>query len=87
MDKSAAYYQILQGDCLEYLDKSPIDNICLSFLDPPFRQGKDYRFFDDGQPDDKYWAWLKEVLSKVYKVTTQGGAIYFMQREKTQNKY
>jgi DNA modification methylase len=82
MDKSAAYYQILQGDCLEYLDKSPIDNICLTFLDPPFRQGKDYRFFDDEQPDDRYWAWLKDVLSRVYQVTVDGGAIYFMQREK-----
>jgi DNA modification methylase len=82
MDKPAAYYQILQGDCLEHLDKSSIDNICLTFLDPPFRQGKDYRFFDDEQPDDKYWTWLKEILSKVYEVTTDGGVIYFMQREK-----
>jgi DNA modification methylase len=59
-----------------------MSDVCLTFLDPPFRQGKDYRFFDDEQPDDKYWAWLKEVLLRVYEVTADGGAIYFMQREK-----
>ena len=75
-------YEVLEGDCFEYLNKGFVGNIHLSFIDPPFRQGKDYRFFDDSQPDDKYWAWLEEMLSKVYEGTTAGGAIYFMQREK-----
>ena len=77
-----AAYEILEGDCLEYLNKGSIGSIHLTFVDPPFRQGKDYRFFDDSQPGDKYWAWLEGILSKVYEVTTKGGAIYFMQREK-----
>jgi DNA modification methylase len=80
--KSSLYCNVLQGDCLEYLDKGLADNIHLTFLDPPFRQGKNYRFFDDDQPDDRYWAWLKEILLKVYGTTVEGGAIYFMQREK-----
>jgi len=50
------------------------------------RQGKDYRFFDDNQPEEKYWNWLE--LSKVYRITVKGGAVYFMQREKnTENGY
>jgi DNA modification methylase len=75
-------YRVLEGDCLKYLNEGSINNIHLTFLDPPYRQGKDYRFFDDNQPAEKYWSWLKEILHKVYDATVDGGAIYFMQREK-----
>ena len=76
------WYKALKEDCLKWFDNYLEKNISLTFIDPPFRQGKDYRFFDDNQPEEKYWAWLKEVLSKVYKITVKGGAVYFMQREK-----
>lgn len=75
-------YKILNGDCLEWLDKYSERNIHLTFVDPPFRQGKDYRFFDDNQPEEKYWDWLRDVLLKVYEITVEGGAVYFMQRKK-----
>jgi 16S rRNA G966 N2-methylase RsmD len=35
-----AVYEILEGDCLEYLNQRAISNIHLSFVDPPFRQGR-----------------------------------------------
>jgi len=76
------YCQVLDGDCLQYLNEGSIGGVALTFVDPPFRQGKNYRFFDDNQPSNRYWAWLEEVLSKVHGVTVGGGAIYFMQREK-----
>jgi len=76
------WYKILKEDCLKWFDSYSEENIHLTFIDPPFRQGKDYRFFDDNQPEEKYWDWLKEVLSKVYSITVKGGSVYFMQREK-----
>jgi site-specific DNA-methyltransferase (adenine-specific) len=78
------FYRALNGDCLEYLSTNPasINNVHLTFFDPPYRQGKEYRFFDDNQPEDKYWAWIKQILSRVYDVTVTGGAVYFMHREK-----
>lgn len=79
---SKTFARVFEGDCLTYLNEGSINNIHLTFLDPPYRQGKDYRFFDDNQPEKKYWSWLKEILSKVYDITVEGGAIYFMQREK-----
>ena len=84
MSRSDAFPQVLPGDCLEYLDRDPkpVQDVHLTFFDPPYRQGKDYRYFDDNQPEEKYWAWLEQILTKVYEVTTAGGAIYFMQREK-----
>ena len=75
-------YRVLRGNCLELLRGSSINGIDFSFVDPPFNQGKDYRYFDDGQNREKYWNWLKEILDELYKATVEGGAIYFMQREK-----
>jgi len=80
--ESSVYYKVLQGDCLRYLNDGSISDVHLTFLDPPYRQGKDYRFFDDNQPAWKYWGWLKNILGKLYDATADGGAIYFMQREK-----
>jgi site-specific DNA-methyltransferase (adenine-specific) len=75
-------YRILEGDCLKFLNDGSVSNVDLTFFDPPYRQGKEYRFFDDNQPASKYWKWLQDILQKVYDVTVDGGAIYFMQREK-----
>jgi DNA modification methylase len=79
---------VLCGDCLELLDRSTLKQhgveieFVLTFLDPPFNQGKDYAFFDDELPPDEYWQWLAKVCAKVYELTLEGGAIYFMHREK-----
>ena len=80
--RADVHYKVRQGDCIKCLDNGSINNVHLTFLDPPYRQGKDYRFFDDNQPAWKYWGWLKNILRKLYDVTADGGAIYFMQREK-----
>lgn len=74
--------RVLEGDCLQYLNNGSITDVSLTFLDPPYRQGKNYRFFDDNQPASKYWSWLEEILLKVYDITLDGGSVYFMQREK-----
>jgi len=73
--------KVVQGDTLEKLDELD-DIIHLTFLDPPYNQGKNYRFFDDKQPSQSYWRWIKNILLKIYKITDNGGCIYFMQREK-----
>ena len=54
----------------------------LTFLDPPFNQAKDYASHDDDMPEAEYWDWMKQVCAAVYSQTSDGGAIYFMQREK-----
>ena len=69
-------------DCLEFLKRGTLNDIHLTFLDPPFNQGKDYRYFDDEQHPKVYWGWLREIIQLIYDATADGGAIYFMQREK-----
>jgi 16S rRNA G966 N2-methylase RsmD len=73
---------------LELLDKSTLmqrgvgAEFALTFLDPPFNRGKDYAFFDDELPREQYWQWLEKVCAKVYALTAEGGAIYFMHRKR-----
>jgi len=33
-------------------------------------------------PPERYWQWLEEICAKVYALTAEGGAIYFMHRDK-----
>jgi site-specific DNA-methyltransferase (adenine-specific) len=80
--------KIIQGDCLEKLNQDVFSRegsaagVCLTFLDPPFNQGKDYDYFDDTLPEHEYWLMMQTVCARVRDLTADGGAIYFMQREK-----
>ena len=71
------------GDCLSLLrQNSNIEPIHLTFLDPPFNQDKEYNAWNDNLPDEEYWGWMRNVCKEVHALTSNGGAIYFMQREK-----
>jgi len=82
MKMSGKTVKVYCMDCLEFLRQEALSDVHLTFLDPPFNQGKNYRYFDDEQHPEIYWGWLKEVIGLIYKATADGGAIYFMQREK-----
>jgi DNA modification methylase len=81
-------YKIIHGNCTDELDKKKLKMISffkkidLTFLDPPFNQGKEYANHDDNLSDEIYWQWMRDICSKIYKLTSDGGVIYFMQREK-----
>jgi len=78
-----ANHKILIGDCFEQLSsKSFKGTVDLTFLDPPFNQNKDYAHHDDNLSPEQYWGMMKDVCGKIFNVTSNGGAIYFMQREK-----
>jgi DNA modification methylase len=80
-----AEYRIIHGDCEQYLDDVIDDEdteFHLSFLDPPFNQGKEYENHDDALDEQEYWGWMTRVCRGIYRKTVEGGAIYFMQREK-----
>lgn len=74
---------VLHESCTTALEGERIaSKIDLAFLDPPFNQDKAYNAWDDNLPPAKYWEWMHEICAKVYTLTSDGGAIYFMQREK-----
>ena len=75
------FCKIFEGNCLEFLESRSF-HIDLSFLDPPFNQNKEYARHDDNLPEDKYWDMMEKICGLILQQTRQGGAIYFMQREK-----
>lgn len=76
--------RVFQSDVNDFLASETYAEVelDLTFLDPPFNQAKDYASHDDDMPEAEYWDWMKQVCSAVYAQTSEGGAIYFMQREK-----
>ena len=82
MENGRQSAEIYRGDCVKWLRKRAPGEIHLSFVDPPFNQGKDYRHFDDKQDDAQFWGWMEDALSALRIATASGGAVYFMQREK-----
>jgi len=74
-------HQIIEGNCLDILPDIQ-RNIDLTFLDPPFNQNKEYKYHNDNMSDSEYWDMMQNVCNKIYQITSIGGAIYFMQREK-----
>ena len=74
---------VLSGDCTSFLrDHTDLGQVDLTFLDPPFNQDKEYNAWNDNLPEEKYWQWMRDVCKQVHTLTSDGGAIYFMQREK-----
>jgi site-specific DNA-methyltransferase (adenine-specific) len=76
-------FQIINNDCLNAFEEKSINRtVDLTFLDPPFNQQKDYAFHNDSMDDEAYWEMMKKVCQNTFDITNQGGAVYFMQREK-----
>lgn len=76
-------YTIIQADATQVVkDEFPDSQIDLTFLDPPFNQNKKYSFHKDDLPEKDYWDMMKQVCEHILESTSEGGAIYFMQREK-----
>jgi len=77
-------YRLVKSDINDFLP-SPAFAKCeldLTFLDPPFNQAKHYTAHNDDMPASEYWAWMAQICRAIYAQTSDGGAIYFMQREK-----
>ncbi|PIU58287.1 MAG: modification methylase [Deltaproteobacteria bacterium CG07_land_8_20_14_0_80_38_7] len=76
-------YEIIRGDCLKFFFQNKISQkVDLTFLDPPFNQDKEYTSWNDNLPEDEYWQFMQNVCKGVFEITSEGGSIYFMQREK-----
>lgn len=80
--------KVLLGYCESLMSRDVLathgieQEIALTFLDPPFNQGKDYAYYDDSAPEDVYWGWMRRICEQIHEITAPGGALYFMQREK-----
>ena len=74
--------EIITGDCEQFLERAISERFDLTFLDPPFNQNKEYSMHNDDMLESEYWEWMNRICNLIFKHTSEGGAIYFMQREK-----
>ncbi len=74
--------QIFIQNCTKFLDNYKGNSFDLTFLDPPFNQDKEYRNHNDSMEPKEYWHWMRSICVQIYNKSSEGAAIYFMQREK-----
>ena len=58
--------KIIEGDCLQIMQKLPSNSFDMSFADPPFNLGKKYGQYDDTEKSKEEYldwcsAWLREI--------------------------
>ena len=75
-------YEVVNSDCVAFLKEYGGKLIDLTFLDPPFNQSKKYMSHNDNMASEDYWKWMANVCDWTFKRSSEGAAIYFMQREK-----
>jgi DNA modification methylase len=78
--------EVVCRDCVAFLSEYHGRQFDLTFLDPPFNQGKDYNHHNDAMPEDAYWEWMTRVCWLVLQHSSKGAALYFMQREKNSER-
>ena len=69
-------HKIINGDCVEELNKLKDKSVDLIVTDPPFNIGKDYGRYKDRKKKDDYIEWCKEWLHECIRVLKDGGSLY-----------
>ncbi len=57
--------RIIQGDCIEHLQKLDAGCVDLVFADPPFNIGYEYDEYDDRRSCKDYLDWSRRWLREV----------------------
>jgi 16S rRNA G966 N2-methylase RsmD len=68
-DTSDMTHKIIRADATKSINVETLGTeIDLTFLDPPFNQGKDYALHEDNLPDEDYWQMMRQVCADVLRV-------------------
>jgi site-specific DNA-methyltransferase (adenine-specific) len=68
--------QIIQGDCIEYLNRQPEGWVDLCFADPPFNIGYLYHNYEDRKDVDEYVDWSEKWMRAVHRALKPTGSFY-----------
>lgn len=60
--------EIINGDCLAYMQTLPDDYFDFGFADPPYNVGKDYGTYKDDLPEGEYFEWSKLWVNEFKRV-------------------
>ena len=68
---------IVQGDCLDWLDRVEPNSIDLCYIDPPFFTQRDFQSFTDTwNGRDTYLSWMRRRIQKIHRVLKGTGSIF-----------
>lgn len=67
---------ILQGDCIQEMNRLDAGSIDLVFADPPFNIGYDYDVYTDALPFQQYLSWSGEWMQAVQRVLNRNGTFW-----------
>jgi DNA modification methylase len=70
------FNRIVEGDCIEQMQKLPAGSVDLVFADPPFNIGYDYDVYDDRVEHQQYIDWSAKWISAVEKVLKPNGTFW-----------
>jgi site-specific DNA-methyltransferase (adenine-specific) len=67
--------RIINGDCIEEMNKLPESSVDLIVTSPPYNVGIDYDSHDDRMSMEDYWRFTKEWLSAAFHTLKDDGRI------------
>lgn len=67
---------IVQGNCIEQLNRLPEGWVDLCFADPPFNIGYRYHNYDDRKDVDEYLDFSRQWIGAVHRALRPGGSFY-----------
>ena len=67
--------RIINGDCIEEMNKLPESSVDLIVTSPPYNVGIDYDNHDDRMSMEDYWQFTKEWLSAAFHILKDDGRI------------
>ena len=62
-------FSILEGNCLDLIPFIE-EKVDLTFLDPPFNQNKEYKYFNDNLSEKEYWDFIYNAVEKIFNKTS-----------------
>lgn len=67
---------IVEGDCLNLLDKIPAASVDLVVTSPPYNIGINYGQYSDDKSPEAYLAWMTELAVKLRRVMKPKGSVF-----------
>jgi len=67
--------KVINGNCIEEMNKLPENSVDLLVTSPPYNVGIDYDTHDDKKSMDDYWEFTKNWLTEAFRVLKTDGRI------------
>ncbi len=68
--------QVIQTDCIRFLEALPENVFDLCFADPPYNLKKLYASYDDARAEREYFAWCNRWLAGMARALKPGGSLF-----------